>query len=324
MEKKGILIYLGIVFGVGWIFWLVGLLTGLFNLLERTFLQDVVFMASIFIPAVSAEIARAATGARSSRLPSLAEIRALSLRPVLAILIGIPILFALPYVVTTGFGWTEPQWGVGTLVIEVREVMNSMQARAFSPTFERIMPTFLLVLYPTFTLLMGVTVLALLAFGHEWGWRGYLLKQLAPQGEWKGKLLAIFLNVVWFVPLIVYWFISIEKAWDLLHFLPRYFILGLAVGYCLTAIYEATNKVILSALFLGVFFSQLQGIWDYLFPIEYMPWTGPFGIVSLVVWIIAAPIFPRLIARWTHGQEDAGETSAPALDSETATPPSAI
>jgi membrane protease YdiL (CAAX protease family) len=58
-----------------------------------------------------------------------------------------------------------------------------------------------------FTLLSGLTaglvITALAAFGEEAGWRGFLLKQLAPLGFWKSSLLTGAIWGVWHFPVIL-------------------------------------------------------------------------------------------------------------------------
>lgn len=50
---------------------------------------------------------------------------------------------------------------------------------------------------------LGSTVNAVLAFGEEFGWRGYLLWELAPLGFWRASLVTGALWGVWHAPVIV-------------------------------------------------------------------------------------------------------------------------
>lgn len=52
-------------------------------------------------------------------------------------------------------------------------------------------------------LVLGVTINAALAFGEEFGWRGYLLWELAPLGFWRASLLIGVLWGLWHAPIIV-------------------------------------------------------------------------------------------------------------------------
>jgi membrane protease YdiL (CAAX protease family) len=53
------------------------------------------------------------------------------------------------------------------------------------------------------TVLMGVTVGAVTGFGEEFGWRGYLLWELAPLGFWKASFVIGGIWGLWHVPSIV-------------------------------------------------------------------------------------------------------------------------
>ncbi len=52
-------------------------------------------------------------------------------------------------------------------------------------------------------LVLGVTVNSLLAFGEEFGWRGYLLWELAPLGYWRASFVIGAVWGVWHAPVIV-------------------------------------------------------------------------------------------------------------------------
>ena len=54
-----------------------------------------------------------------------------------------------------------------------------------------------------FTIGIGMTLNALIAFGEEFGWRGYLLWELAPLGFWKASVLIGALWGVWHTPLVL-------------------------------------------------------------------------------------------------------------------------
>ncbi len=52
-------------------------------------------------------------------------------------------------------------------------------------------------------LLAGITLNALIAFGEEIGWRGFLLKELAPLGFWKASFLIGIIWGIWHAPVIL-------------------------------------------------------------------------------------------------------------------------
>ncbi len=60
-----------------------------------------------------------------------------------------------------------------------------------------------LVLIQPGTLLVAPLSNALPAFGEEWGWRGYLLPQLLPLGQWPALLISGVIWGLWHAPLIL-------------------------------------------------------------------------------------------------------------------------
>ncbi len=54
------------------------------------------------------------------------------------------------------------------------------------------------------SLISGTTINAVLGFGEELGWRGFLLKELSPMGFWKSSALIGFIWGVWHAPLILF------------------------------------------------------------------------------------------------------------------------
>ncbi|WP_458204461.1 CPBP family intramembrane glutamic endopeptidase [Haladaptatus sp. NG-SE-30] len=67
------------------------------------------------------------------------------------------------------------------------------------------LPSGVLGMLATFGLVLGLgsTVNALFAFGEEFGWRGYLLWELAPWGFWKASLAVGTVWGIWHAPIIV-------------------------------------------------------------------------------------------------------------------------
>jgi uncharacterized protein len=60
-----------------------------------------------------------------------------------------------------------------------------------------------LVLIQLGTLLLAPLINALPAFGEEWGWRGYLLPQLLPLGQWPALLISGVIWGLWHAPVIL-------------------------------------------------------------------------------------------------------------------------
>jgi membrane protease YdiL (CAAX protease family) len=68
---------------------------------------------------------------------------------------------------------------------------------ALPPGLPGVLATFLVALG------LGATVNAAFAFGEEFGWRGYLLWELAPQGFWRASVLIGAMWGLWHAPIIV-------------------------------------------------------------------------------------------------------------------------
>lgn len=79
----------------------------------------------------------------------------------------------------------------------------------FDPTIDPVpwleLPSGILGVIATFGLVLGlgVTVNAIFAFGEEFGWRGYLLWELAPWGFWKASFAIGTVWGIWHAPIIV-------------------------------------------------------------------------------------------------------------------------
>ncbi|WP_096391789.1 CPBP family intramembrane glutamic endopeptidase [Halopenitus persicus] len=76
---------------------------------------------------------------------------------------------------------------------------------AANPTPGLALPSGVLGVIATFGLVLGLgaTVNAVFAFGEEFGWRGYLLWELAPLGFWKASVAIGALWGIWHAPVIV-------------------------------------------------------------------------------------------------------------------------
>lgn len=98
--------------------------------------------------------------------------------------------------------------------------------------------------------LVGVTANAVLALGEEFGWRGYLLWELAPLGFWKASLAIGAVWGLWHAPLVLAG-----------HNYPSYPFVGVAaftitcvaMAPILTAIVVRSGSVLPAAVFHGVF-----------------------------------------------------------------------
>lgn len=76
-------------------------------------------------------------------------------------------------------------------------IVDPMPGLALPSGFGGVVATFALVLG------LGATVNAVFAFGEEFGWRGYLLWELAPWGFWRASFAIGVVWGLWHAPIIV-------------------------------------------------------------------------------------------------------------------------
>lgn len=291
MNKKGIAVYLLVTFGLGWVLSLVFWKAHLIDLESPTLVHNVMFVLLLWVPAA---------GAAATRLLAPEDAPTFTLWPVpwgAALRVGIFVVlaYACVYILPALIGWSDPQWGMGTLVNRLEEQMPF----AMTPEARRIAPVAALVLFPVLGLALGMTVYAALALGNELGWRGTLLPRLLARG-WNPTLASAVTGLLWglwFLPLIYAWYAQQNSLGDMFGFAVRFVLLATALGTLLGRVFHAGNHLGLCAIIAGCWAAQLQGGWSYLFPMGKTGWTGAFGIVAIAVWILAALLVPRVLGR---------------------------
>ena len=283
---KDVLLFLFLVFGLGYGLMLVAFARQqaeapggpavTFSLLGLLFL----------LPSAAAFFARRASRTKGITSPRLWPI---SWWKVLRIAAGVPLVFVVSYALQAALGLVEPQWRMGTLIQDLYAtgaVPEPMPEQAL-----KILPAFSVTAFTVLSITLGATVLTLFALGTEWAWRGYLLPRLLPLGIARAHLITGVLWGLWWLPLV--WIVHKNTgSTESLPFLALKFMLfAIAFGAVLGEIWRRTGEILLVAVALGVFLGQLLSFWGYLFPVEWAPWTGPFGLVSTTVWLA--------VARWS-------------------------
>lgn len=292
MDRKGILTYLAVTFFLGWVVTplLVSVRAIVFE--DPSLLNNAVFLLAMFFPALGALAASQFAqeshieGPRLWPLPTARVIQAA---------IAVPCIFAFIYLITALFGWSEPQWRMGTLMNEIDLFLMRMQQPPLSPEVRAVAPGVALAAGFFFSILAGPTFFAVLALGNELGWRGYLLPHLMPLGRFRAYLITGLLWGIWFFPMIWMGYTGLSAGGGVWGFMARFLGLALVLSVVLGEVCRRTGYLGLSAVVLGCFAVQLDSIWGYLFPISSPPWTGPFGLISIVVWAVVAMI-PVIIA----------------------------
>jgi hypothetical protein len=149
---------------------------------------------------------------------------------------------------------------------------------------------------------------SLVAFGEEWGWRGYLLPRLLPLGKWKAYLLLGAIWGLWHAPLILVGFNY-----------PGYPVLGIvlmmllttALGIYMNELTLRNQSAVLAGWIHGVFNSQAYGIWRVLF----LNMNPIFGGITGLTGIVVLLALGWATLRWLAGARQApirGLSGAPA------------
>ena len=285
MNKKGILLYLGVTFGVAYAVEILVLATGLLRFEAQNVFHYALFAALMWVPALGAAIAkRKAPGdsdVQITRWP-------VPLNPAIRIVVLIPVCFVLLYVLTAYVGWGHPQWNLGPLVNAVSSQLKDLQMQPLTEEARKTLPVLAMFLYPILSITVGATLLAFLAAGNELGWRGYLLQQLLPLGRIPAYLVVGVVWFLWFVPLLIGYKIQYDAAPNLWLSFARFGSMLLVLSVLLGEILYHARNIGLASLALGIFVAQLEGFWPALFPAIDKFWAGPFGLASCILFLLLA------------------------------------
>jgi len=194
--------------------------------------------------------------------------------PALALAALAPLLFVAVYTITTLAGWTTPDWTV----------------RALHTAKYSVDPSFFIVAGFLLSIVAGPTLLAVVCAGTELGWRAYLFPKLLPLGRIPAHLLIGLFTAVWTFPLVSLVYLDPKGA---LGQFPYLFGICVVVSAFLDELWLRTRHAGLTAVAAGCFLGQATGMWQYLFPRADLPFSGTQGVVSIVVWFIAAIVLSR-------------------------------
>ncbi len=116
-----------------------------------------------------------------------------------------------------------------------------------------------------------------IAFGEEWGWRGFLLPHLMPLGKWKAYSLLGVIWGLWHAPMIA---IGFNYPGTPVLGILMMVLLTTALGIFVNEMTLHYQSAILAGWIHGVFNSQAYGIWRMLLFAGTNPVLG--GITGLV------------------------------------------
>jgi uncharacterized protein len=204
------------------------------------------------------------------------NIRFGSWRPYLISGLVVPGCFAVIYFLTWLLNLGYPDWEMKAFFGMIASASRTESSSMPSPGL--VLPGLFLL-----TVVFAPIFNAILGFGEELGWRGYLLPKLMPLGKVRAYLLLGLVWALWHLPLILIGFTYPEHPF--LGFLA-FTALLCTFGIYLNELSLRHRSSVLAGWIHGVFNSQKLGVWGQLFP-DVNPLIGGYaGICGIVVWLI--------------------------------------
>lgn len=281
LDRKGILSFLGITFGVTYAveFGLIASGVRFNQITASTLYAPLVIALVMWVPAAAALItAKFITGEGYAGL----GLRFGPVKPYLLwMLVYTPLIFAAIYGLTWLTGIAQPDWTLQAFITQTVEAAGGEADLSTMPP-----PPVVLTALFFGTTLAAPLINGVFGFGEELGWRGYLLPKLLPLGKPRAYLLLGVIWALWHLPLILVGYNY-----------PGYPALGIVwfmalltlVGVVFSELRLRYRSSLLAGWLHGLFNSQ-RGFWAVPFPVV-NPLLGGFtGLAGIVVWGAAAAI----------------------------------
>lgn len=297
VDWRGVAIFLGLSFLGGWILQALFLFTGLLNYAAPGVFGYAAMVGLMVWPGACAALAR-----QLAPLPPQQESRVWPLPAIstLRVVAAVPLLMLLGFGLAWLVGWTQPDWTVSELVYSVKQNLIT----PLPPEAEPLLPMFLLAAGISLSIIMGISVYALLFFFMEYGWRGYLLPKLLPLGAWPAILLTAIGPFLYGLPILLYLFLTAPEALD---DLPETAIqlaaLSMGTGALLGALWLRSRHLGLVAVAAGTLFGHMSGVWDALFPNDFWVLTGSTGIIFSAL-CLGLAFFPQILVAGPRARRD--------------------
>jgi hypothetical protein len=284
IQRKGVLSFLIITFGITYLVEGTAIALGFRIETIPSVAWQFIVLAMMWVPSLATVLTcRLVTG------ESLRHTTGLRFGPWKYYLVAwllVPLAFAIIYGLTWLFGLSQPDW-------QLTELFNL--ATSYGATMDTApSPTLIIVGLSVGSVFAAVWFNSLVAFGEEWGWRGYLLPRLMPLGKWKAYTLMGIIWGLWHAPLIAVGFnYGSYNLLGIIFFCGVTFTLGIFIN----ELSLKANSSILAAWIHGVFNSQGYGVWRQLFPV-YNPLLGGLtGLVGIFVWLVIGLVTMKWLAR---------------------------
>lgn len=272
IDRKGIISFLAINFGITYAIEGILILTGLsFRGVPPIFGQYII-AGVMWVPTIATVLTIKLITHEGF---AITNFRVGALRPYLTSALVVPVIFIATYALTWLFGLGQPDWELA----DFRALMATTGADTSTmPPAATILPAIFLA-----SLIVGPTLNGLFAFGEEFGWRGYLLPKLMPLGKLKAYIIVGVIWGLWHAPIILIGFNYPNSA-----LLGIIAMAGMttAIGIYINEMVLQNRSSILAGWIHGTLNGQAYGIWRILFP-SVNPLIGGFtGLVGMAVWLV--------------------------------------
>jgi len=298
MYIKSIAVYLAVTFGLGYAVQIALIMTGFLVHEDPTFISTILLAAVMFVPGLGAIAARN-LAEDDIVADGLENWWPVPFWPAVTLALAAPLVVAVSYAITTAFGWTQIDWNMGVLMRELRE---TGLVQDLGPEVAAIVPALAVFAGTFFSIVIGATVYGAVFMGSEYGWRGFLLPRLLPFGRWVAYVVIGVLVFLWFLPMLLSFYLEARTVGTIVTDMLCFLVLSIVFNAFLGELWRLSGNLGLVAIAGAALVAQYQqGMWKYMFVVVRDLPTGPFGVVSIVLWAAMIPllwfVFPKLGGR---------------------------
>jgi hypothetical protein len=272
LDRKGILAYVLITFGITYAIELALILPGFRADGVPQFFGQLIIAGVMWVPTLATLL--------TIKLVTHEPVHSLNLRfgplrPYLIAALVIPAAYALIYGLTWLLSLGQPDWQMHAL----RSLLNGAGADASAlPQPAVFWPTLFVV-----SMFVAPFINSIFGLGEEIGWRGFLLPRLLPLGKRRAYLLLGIIWGLWHAPLIV---VGFNYPGEPILGIVAMIGLTTALGIYINELTLRHQSTILSGWLHGLFNSQGYGIWRILFPSVNPLLGGVTGLIGMGVWLV--------------------------------------
>jgi uncharacterized protein len=268
-SKKALYVFLGLTFGLTIGISVIARLMGFTLIGTPALMSQMVVLAAMFIPAISAIVTQKFV-LRKSLLELGFKLGPLSMY---AKTYGIIVLI---FIINYGFTW---------IFIQKPDLSLRSFVDQFMPGVSLPLPPGLMIAILTFSTFIIVPFFNLLpSLGEEIGWRGFLLPNLESLGKIKAMLISGMIWALWHTPMIlILGFAYGDQMWPgvLIHFTM---VSGL--GIWMAYIWLMTRSTVLAAFMHATFNANAYGIWSLIFVSNSKLVIGAAGVIGASLCLI--------------------------------------